>query len=156
VREPLKLDATLSNKQRREGAPPPPSATREEVYNMTIHEAIAKADRLRDNTMTVDDKIATLENVDRTVYEELIRGREGQDQVKYPTYTKTDLGKELLVPSPYDMLYVYRLEAEVCYVYGETKKQANALIRYNELISSYAAKYIREHRQVDTARAVYY
>ena len=123
---------------------------------MKIHEVIAQVNAMRDNNMPNHTKIAWLQNVDRTIYEELIRGREGQDQVEYPTYGDKDLNKELLVPSPYDMLYVYRLESEVCYSYGEIKKQANALIRYNELISSYAAKYIREHRQVDTARAVYY
>ena len=123
---------------------------------MTIHEAIAMADRQRDNAMATDQKIKWLEHVDRTIFEELIKGREGAEDVPYPVYSEEDTGKELLVPSPYDMLYVYRLEAEVCYMYGETKKQANALIRYNELISSYATKYIREHRQVDTARAVYY
>ena len=123
---------------------------------MKIHEVIAQVNAMRDNSMPNHAKIAWLQNVDRTIYEELIRGREGQDQVEYPTYGDKDLDKELLVPSPYDMLYVYRLEAEVCYAYGETKKQANALIRYNELIASYAAKYTREHRQIETARAVYY
>lgn len=123
---------------------------------MTIYEAIAMADSLRDNTMPTNVKIGWLRNVDQTIYKELIRGREGEGEVTYPNYGEEDLDKELLVPSPYDMLYVFRLEAEICYAFGEIKKQANALIRYNELISSYAAKYIQEHRQTDTARAVFY
>lgn len=123
---------------------------------MTIHEAIAMADGIRDNTMPTNVKIAWLRHVDQTIYEELIRGREGEGEVAYPNYGGEDLDKKLLVPPPYDMLYVFRLEAEICYAFGEIKKQANALIRYNELISSYAAKYTREHRQIDTARAVFY
>lgn len=121
---------------------------------MTIYETIARVDRLRDNTMPTDEKISCLEHVDRMIYEELVKGREGEESVAYPDYGDED--KELLVPPPFDMLYVYRLEAEIYYTYGEIKKQANALIRYNELISGYAAKYIREHRQIDTARAVFY
>ena len=123
---------------------------------MTIHEAIAQADRLRDNAMPTDAKVAWLQHVDRTVYEELVKGSEGEEDVQYPTYRRDDMERELMVPAPYDMLYVYRLEAEVCYAQGEIKKQANALIRYNELMSGFAAKYIREHRAKVTARTVYY
>ena len=123
---------------------------------MTIFDAIAQADRLRDNTMPTDIKVGWLCHVDQTIYEELIKGREGQDEVEYPNYTVDDGSKELLVPPPYDMLYVYRLEAEVCYAQGEFAKQTNPLIRYNELMSGYAAKYIREHRDVGSAPAVYY
>ena len=123
---------------------------------MTIYEAIARVDRMRDNAMPTDEKIRWLEHVDRMVYEELVKGREGEGEVAYPNYDEEDLNRELLVPPPYDMLYVYRLEAEIYYTYGEIKKQANALIRYNELVSGYAAKYVREHRQTGTATAVYY
>ena len=123
---------------------------------MTIHEAIAQVDVLRDNGIPYRTKIQWLQNVDRTIYEELIQGREGAGRVSYPMYGEDNTDQELLVPSPYDMLYVYRLEAEICYAYGEGKKQTNALIRYNELVSAYAAKYIREHGQISTARAVYY
>lgn len=123
---------------------------------MTIFEAIAQADGIRDNAMPTYAKIGWLRNVDQTVYEELIRGREGDEDVEYPSYTENDGSKELLVPPPYDMLYVYRLEAEICYSIGEIKKQTNALIRYNELMSGFAAKYVAEHKKKETAKAVYW
>ena len=123
---------------------------------MTIFEAIAQADGIRDNEMPTYAKIGWLRNVDQTVYEELIRGREGDEDVEYPRYTENDGSKELLVPPPYDMLYVYRLEAEYCYSIGENKKQTNALIRYNELMSGFAAKYVAEHKKKETAKAVYF
>lgn len=123
---------------------------------MTINEAIARVDVLRENLMPPDQKILWLENVDRAVYEEIIKGREGEDAVTFPQYSENDGERELLVPPPYDMLYVYRLEAEIYYTLNEIKKQANALIRYNELLSAYANKYAREHRALPHPPVIYY
>ena len=123
---------------------------------MTINEAIARVDDLRDNTMAPDIKILWLQMVDQQVYEEIIKGREGEADVPYPNYTEDDGERELIVPPPYDMLYVYRLEAEILYTINEIKKQANSLMRYNELLSGFAAKYMREHRALPHAPVIYY
>lgn len=123
---------------------------------MTINQAIARIDNLRDNSMTADIKIMHLEAVDRQVYEEIIKGREGAEAVDFPTYTDNDGEKTLLVPSPYDMLYVYRLESEICYTLQEIDRQANALTRYNELMDAFARKYAREHKALPHAPVIYY
>ena len=123
---------------------------------MTINQAIARIDNLRDNSMTADIKIMHLEAVDRQVYEEIIKGREGAEAVDFPTYTDNDGEKVLLVPSPYDMLYVYRLESEICYTLQEIDRQANALTRYNELMDAFARKYAREHQALPHASVIYY
>ena len=123
---------------------------------MTINQAIARIDNLRDNSMTADIKIMHLEAVDRQVYEEIIKGREGAEAVDSPTYNDNDGEKVLLVPSPYDMLYVYRLESEICYTLQEIDRQANALTRYNELMDAFARKYAREHQALPHASVIYY
>lgn len=123
---------------------------------MTINQAIARIDNLRDNSMTADIKIMHLEAVDRQVYEEIIKGREGAEAVDFPTYADNDGEKTLLVPSPYDMLYVYRLESEICYTLQEIDRQANALTRYNELMDAFARKYAREHQALPHAHVIYY
>ena len=123
---------------------------------MTINEAIARVDDLRDNTMATDIKIAWLQMVDQQVYEEIIKGREGADTVTLPDYTDNNGERVLLVPPPYDMLYVYRLEAEICYKQQEIDRQANALTRYNELMDSFAKKYAREHRSLPHPPVIYY
>lgn len=123
---------------------------------MTINQAIARVDALRENLMPTDIKVGWLLDVDRMIYEEIIKGREGEADVPYPNYTEDDGGRELIVPPPYDMLYVYRLEAEILYTLNEIKKQANALMRYNELLSGFAAKYMREHRALPHAPVIYY
>jgi hypothetical protein len=123
---------------------------------MTINEAIARVDDLRDNTMAPNIKIAWLQMVDQQVYHEIIKGRVGADAVTLPDYTEKDGERVLLVPPPYDMLYVYRLEAEICYKNQEIDRQANALTRYNELMDAFAKQYAREHRSLPHPPVVYY
>lgn len=123
---------------------------------MTINEAIARADDLRDNTMAPNIKIAWLQMVDQQVYHEIIKGRVGADAVTMPDYSDNNGEQVLLVPPPYDMLYVYRLEAEICYKSEEIDRQANALTRYNELMDAFAKQYAREHRSLPQPHVVYY
>ena len=123
---------------------------------MTINEAIARVDDLRDNTMAPNIKIAWLEMVDQQVYNEIIKGRVGADAVTLPDYSDNDGERVLLVPPPYDMLYVYRLEAEICYKNQEIDRQANALTRYNELMDAFAKQYAREHRSLPHPPVTYY
>ena len=123
---------------------------------MTINEAIARVDDLRDNTMAPNIKIAWLEMVDQQVYNEIIKGKVGADAVTLPDYSDNDGERVLLVPPPYDMLYVYRLEAEICYKNQEIDRQANALTRYNELMDAFAKQYAREHRSLPHPHVVYY
>ena len=123
---------------------------------MTINEAIARVDDLRDNTMAPNIKIAWLQMVDQQVYNEIIKGRVGADAVTLPDYSDDNGERVLLVPPPYDMLYVYRLEAEICYKNQEIDRQANALTRYNELMDAFAKQYAREHRSLPHPHVVYY
>lgn len=123
---------------------------------MTINEAIARVDDLRDNTMAPNIKIAWLQMVDQQVYHEIIKGRVGADAVTLPDYSDENGERVLLVPSPYDMLYVYRLEAEICYKNQEIDRQANALTRYNELMDAFAKQYAREHRSLPHPPVIYY
>lgn len=123
---------------------------------MTINEAIARVDDLRDNTMAPNIKIAWLQMVDQQVYHEIIKGRVGADAVSLPDYSDENGERVLLVPPPYDMLYVYRLEAEICYKSEEIDRQANALTRYNELMDAFAKQYAREHRSLPHPHVVYY
>ena len=123
---------------------------------MTINEAIARGDDLRDNTMAPNIKIAWLQMVDQQVYNEIIKGRVGADAVTLPDYSDDNGERVLLVPPPYDMLYVYRLEAEICYKNQEIDRQANALTRYNELMDAFAKQYAREHRSLPHPPVTYY
>lgn len=123
---------------------------------MTVNEAIAQVDRVRPNTVPTDIKIGWLSRVDQYVHEEIMRGREGCSQEEFKPYTIEDGNKILLVPPPYDELYIYRLESHINYEEREIKKQANSVALYNEAMSQYEKKYMREHRALPLPPVKYY
>lgn len=113
---------------------------------MTISEAIARVDRLRDNGVPTDVKIRWLEAVDRYVQSEIMAGREGGGATPPVSYTDAPGETSLLIPPPYDEVYLYKLEAQLYYEQREIKKYASSMALYNAAMSEYARKYLREHR----------
>lgn len=123
---------------------------------MTIDECIAEVDRVHPNNVPLDIKIGWLSRIDQYVAEEIIRGREGADGMTFEAYTMDDGQKTLLVPPPYDELYVHRLDSNISFEEHEDERQANAMALYNQTMQDYAKKYIREHRAKPHPRPKYY
>ena len=121
---------------------------------MTVNEAIARIDRLRDNSIPTDVKIGWLENVDRYVQNEIVAGR--ADAPEAPTFP---YGREedtpLLVPPPYDEVYLFKLEAMIYYEQREIKKYASSMALYNQAMAEYARKYVREHAALPHPPVIY-
>lgn len=111
---------------------------------MTCYEAIAQVDRLRDNNVPTDVKIGWLTKTDEFVFQEIMKGRVGAPE-KFEPYTEEDMGREMLVPSPYDEVYFYKLEAMIYYEQREIKKYASSMALYNQAMNEYSRKYMREH-----------
>lgn len=107
---------------------------------MTIREALDRADALHPDGIPEAEKIAWLDNVDRTVCAEITNGSFGG-------YTVETCGTvELLIPPPYDEIYLYALESRSAYAGGEIDRYNNASAMYQSLWDSYARRYIRTHR----------
>lgn len=124
---------------------------------MTINEAIAQVQRIKPNVTPTDVLIGWLLRVDKYVYEEIMRGREGFDNITFEQpYTVADGEKTLLVPPPYDELYMYYLEGNICYEERELRKQANAMALYNESMHAFAKKYMRDHKSLPLPPTIYY
>lgn len=119
---------------------------------MRIDEAIAEVDRICvANTMDTGAKVRCLETVDRYVALEVMDA-EIDD---FTAYDVEDTSRVLLVPPPYDELYVHRLEAQIYYEQGEIKKYANSMALYNQAMNEYRAYYVRTHKP-QTGRAVWF
>lgn len=123
---------------------------------MTIDDCIAEVDRIHPNDVPLDIKIRWLSSIDQYVLEEIIRGREGSEGKKFKPYTMDDGEKELLVPPPYDELYVHRLDGNISFEEREDERQANAMAIYNQTMQDFAKKYVREHRSKPHRRPKYY
>ena len=93
---------------------------------MTIIEAINHIDSLKPNSYTQADKIIWLSNLDGIIKNEIIDTHEGSENVTFDGYNaETALDTVLLVPAPYDDVYIKWLEAQIDYANGETNRYNN-------------------------------
>ena len=120
---------------------------------MTIIEAINRLDSLKHNTYKQNDKIRWLSKLDLMVKKQIIDTHEGAEAISFNGYTEdTDINTELLVPAPYDEVYLRWLEAQIDYHNGEYDNYSNAIIMFNTEFESYAAYYNQNHRPVNRGK----
>ena len=113
---------------------------------MTIIDAINRADRLKPNTYSQQDKVRWLSNLDGVVKREIIDTHEGGEDVIFEGYNdETLLTTELLIPAPYDEVYVRYLEMQIDYANGEYAKYNNSAAAYNTAFSAFEKYYNRDH-----------
>lgn len=113
---------------------------------MTILEAIQRVDALRHNTFTQEEKIGWLAQVDGQVQEDLIRTHEDPEGKDFRYYdAQTPLDRELLVPPPYDELYLHYLQAQMDYYNAEYDRYNRSMGMYQAVWSAFANFYNRTH-----------
>ena len=113
---------------------------------MTIIEAINGIDSLKHNTYTQSDKVAWLSRLDAMVKRLIIDTHENADDFVFKGYdAETDTDTELLVPAPFDEMYLRWLEAQIDYANGEYNKYNNAITMYQTVYEGYANYYNRTH-----------
>ena len=111
---------------------------------MTIIEAINRIDLLKPNNYTQADKIAWLSTLDGIIKKEIIDTHEGAESVIFNGYdVDTSLDTVMLVPAPYDNVYLKWLEAQIDYANADTKRYANSMIMYNTAYSAFERYYNR-------------
>ena len=113
---------------------------------MTILEAVHKIDTVKPNSYTQPEKVRWLSTIDGIIKSEIIDTHEGGEDIVFEGYfDDTDLDTMLLVPAPYDDIYVRWLEARIDYANGEISKYNNSLTAYNDAYDLYANYYNRKH-----------
>ena len=113
---------------------------------MKILDAITRLDALKFNTYTNADKIEWLSRLDNTIKQQIIDTHEGGRCISFTGYDDTTpLNTELLVPAPYDDVYLRWMEAQIDYHNGEYDKFNASIIMYNTAYENYANYYKRNH-----------
>lgn len=116
---------------------------------MTIIEAINRIDSLKPNNYTQEDKIKWLSTIDGVIKKEIIDTHEGADTIIFNGYDiDTALDTILLVPAPYDDVYIKWLEAQIDYFNGETARFNNSIVMYNTAYSVFERYYNRTHMPI--------
>lgn len=116
---------------------------------MTIQEAIVKIDTLKPNNYTHSEKLKWLENLDGIIKRQIIDTHEGGENIEFNGYSE-DVSRNtaLLVPFPYDDIYVKWLETQIDYANAEYGKYNNSAIAYNEAYSAFERYYNRHHMPI--------
>lgn len=113
---------------------------------MKLIEAISKIDNLKHNTYTHEDKVAWLSRLDYMVKQEIMDTHEDNEGAGFIGYdTDSDVETELLVPPPYDEVYLRWLEAQIDYANGEYSKYNNSIAMFNASYQGYSNYYNRTH-----------
>lgn len=113
---------------------------------MTIIEAINQIDNLKFNTFTQDQKVGWLSRLDNMVKTQIIDTHEGGEGVTFTGYNDdTDLHTKLLIPAPFDEVYLRWMEAQIDYNNGEIDKYNISITMFNTEYEAFATWYHRSH-----------
>lgn len=113
---------------------------------MTIIEALTRIDAIKPNSYPQAEKIRWLNTLDGIIKEKIIDTHEGAEGVSFNGYTvDVNLNTKLLVPAPYDEIYLFWLESKMDYWNGETGRYNNSINMYNTAYSEYEKEYNRTH-----------
>lgn len=116
---------------------------------MTIAEAISRVDSLKPNQYSTGDKICWLSELDGSIKSEVIDTHEGSEEVSFSGYDdNTSQETEMLVPAPYDRLYVSWLQSRIDYYNCEYGKFNNTNAVYTSEYVAFLNWYNRTHMPV--------
>ena len=113
---------------------------------MTIIEAINRTDTLKPNTYGPETKVYWLSNLDGIVFNKIIKTHEDAQISDFEGYTpETPMDTKLLIPAPYDDIYIKWLEAQIDYANREYDKYNNSIVAYNDAYTEYERYYNRTY-----------
>lgn len=132
---------------------------------MTIMDAIYRIDELKPNSYSQSEKIKWLSSLDGMIKSEIIDTHENCNNpickhfdslgvvippigegIHFIGYNEdTDISTTLLVPAPYDGIYLQFLEMQIDYANGEYHKYNNSRDMYNAAYNAYSKYYNRTH-----------
>ena len=116
---------------------------------MTIMDAIHRINTVKPNTYDQALKIKWLSTLDGIIKSEIIDTHEGGENVAFTGYTEdSNLLTELLVPAPYDDIYIRYLESQIDYANGEYGKYNNSVAMYNTTFTAYKKYYNNIHKPI--------
>ncbi len=104
---------------------------------MTVREAIARADEMRPNTLSDEQKASFIYELDCDIAE-----LQGVDQ---PSFVWPGTDATLLMEEPHDNIYVLYLAAKIDYYNQESSMYANDMAVFNSAYSETRAWWRRQH-----------
>lgn len=113
---------------------------------MTIKEAIDRADDLKPNQFSEELKLAWLNNLDAQIHDDIIKTHEGWDGEEFRPYENDT--ETLIVPFPYEELYVAFLKMKVDDENGDTQRYQNSVTMFNAQYDAWTKAYNKAHMPI--------
>ena len=114
---------------------------------MTIMEALHRIDSIKPNSYSQTEKVQWLSTLDGIIKAEIIDTHEDLEGIEFEGYSEnTALNHKLLVPAPYDEVYLFWLESKIDYWSGEVGKYNNSVSMFNNAYDAFAKYYNRTHK----------
>lgn len=114
---------------------------------MTIKECIDQVDNVKPNQYGIEEKVQWLSFVDGIIINDVIKTHEGynDEYAEFVGYSVDNLGKNLIVGKPYDMLYVAYLKMKIDEENGETARYNNSATMFNSYMTQFRKHYNKTH-----------
>ena len=123
---------------------------------MTLGEAISRLDELKPNGFSRGQKIFWLSALDATFKKEIIDSHEGGGDMGFAPYDEGSADDTaLLVPAPYDEVYLRYLEAQIDYSNGEYDRFNNSNAMYAAAYTAFSRAYNRSHMPIGGRKKYY-
>ena len=113
---------------------------------MNIRQAIDKADGLKPNQFTEDEKLRWLNDLDAQIHEEIIETHDGWDGSKFAPHESME--DELIAPFPYEELYVSYLKMKYDEENGDVARYNNSMSTFDAHYQNYAKSYNKKHMPI--------
>lgn len=116
---------------------------------MTILSAINHLDKVKPNTYSQPEKLMWLSSLDGMIKTEIIDTHEGNETIIFNEYDEnTPLTQKLLIPAPYDEIYIFWLAAKIDYWNGEYGKYNNSIAMFQTAFSNFTKYYHKTHAPI--------
>ena len=113
---------------------------------MTIMDAIGRLDVLKANAYSPEQKIRWLSTLDGRIKREVLDAHEGDAGAGFTGYDEhTHMDTVLLVPEPYDDIYILWMQAQIDYFNGEYRKYNNAMAMFETAFQNFQDDYRKNH-----------
>jgi len=112
---------------------------------MKVNELMESVERLHPNQFTEQDKVRWLNEVEATIYREIVLTHEHEDGAEMPVYSCASDTDVLLAQDPYSRLYPLWMEAQIAWHNHESLKYDAAAQAFNDAYGAFRNWYNRTH-----------
>lgn len=113
---------------------------------MKLSEALAGIKAIKPSQYSDVMLTAWVSELDGQIYDAIVSHRENPATLSAPYTVETDGNVALLVPYPYDQIYIYWLSAKIDHTNQEYDRYNNSMAMFNAYYNDYAGSYARAHR----------